>query len=364
MRRVAGVDVARGVASLLMIQGHAYHAWVAPEHRDAAYRFTRLLGTLPLPAFLVLAGAAMTWRLHAAVGRSESVHDVRRAMIRRGLSVVAVGYLVSGVYALMDGGGLRVMLRSDVLHVIGLSIALAAFVGARGEAGLVPRFAGRALALGALLTLACPWLSPLGRSVEFSFAGPFLALFVDVPGLTQMPVVPLFAWLAVGAGAAAAMLKPERDAFARVAGAPRKTLWAIAAMASLGVVLGSFATSLLHERLGGTLDRSHPAIVANVLDLAGRGTLVLALSALASPHLTARLRDALVFLGRGSLVAYVVHIPFCYGRLGSSWAGQLRMGSASLGLVLLIAFSGAAVWCWDRALAKRRLWRDPPTSAD
>lgn len=356
MRRVAGVDVARGVASLLMIQGHAYHAWVAPERRDTAYAFTRVLGTLPLPAFLVLAGAAMTWRSSAAVHRNEPMAEVRRAMIRRGLQVLVVGYLVSGVYGLMDGGGMQAVLRSDVLHVIGLSIAIAAFLGVRGEEGVVRRFAGRALALGVLLTVLCPWLSPLGHDADF--AAPLLALFVDVPGFTQMPVVPLFAWLAVGAVAAAVMLRPERDAFAEVAGAPRRTLWALVAVSLVCIAAGSIGTELLHERLGGPLTRSHPAIVANVVDLAGRGVLVLGLSALAAPHLPTRLRDALIFLGRGSLVAYVVHIPFCYGRLGSAWAGRMGMGSATLALPLLVAFSAGVVWCWDRALAKRRPRRD------
>lgn len=358
MRRVAGVDVARGVASLLMIQGHAYHAWVAPARRDGAYAFTRVLGTFPLPAFLVLAGAAMTWRLSAAVRRSEPMTEVRRALIRRGFQVLVVGYVVSAVYALMDGGGLQAVLRADVLHVIGLSIAIAALVGARGDADVVRRFAGRALALGVLLTVLCPWLSPVGGGAHF--AAPLLALFVDVPGYTQMPVVPLFAWLAVGAVAAAAMLAPERDAFAEVAGAPRRTLWTLVAVSVVCIAAGSIGTELLHERLGGTLSRAHPAIVANVVDLAGRGVLVLALSALAAPHLPARLRDGLVFLGRGSLVAYVVHIPFCYGRLGAAWSGRMGMVSATLALPVLVGFSVAAVWCWDRvSLAKRRLPRDP-----
>ncbi|MDH5493074.1 MAG: hypothetical protein OEY14_14060, partial [Myxococcales bacterium] len=61
--RVEGIDIARGVASLVMLQGHAYHGWVAAEHHSSpAYQLTRVLGTLPLPAFLLLSGAAVASR--------------------------------------------------------------------------------------------------------------------------------------------------------------------------------------------------------------------------------------------------------------------------------------------------------------
>ena len=72
-RRIESIDLARGIASLIMIQGHAYEGWVAPEHMaSAGYLFTRLLGTLPLPSFLVLSGAAVALRIRAARERGES----------------------------------------------------------------------------------------------------------------------------------------------------------------------------------------------------------------------------------------------------------------------------------------------------
>src|SRR5690606_16649877 len=163
--RIEGVDVARGVASLIMIQGHAYDGWVAPEHKaSAAYLFTRLLGSLPLPAFLVLAGAAIVLRVDAARVRGESAHDVRRSVLVRGLTVLALAYAVSFAYAAMDGiEGVETLLRADVLHVIGLSIAALALLGIGGAKGPDPR----RMLVGALLltivpALLCPWLSPLG----------------------------------------------------------------------------------------------------------------------------------------------------------------------------------------------------------
>ena len=102
------------------------------------------------------------------------------------------------------------------------------------------------------------------------------------------------------------------------------------------------------ESLGGTLSRAHPAVWANALDLAGRGVFVLAVAALASLLLPARARAILIRLGQGSLVAYVFHIPFCYGRLGAPIRGQLDMLAASAFVLALMVVSWLVVWGRDR----------------
>lgn len=362
-----GVDVARGVASLIMIQGHAYDGWVAAEHKSsAAYLFTRLLGSLPLPAFLVLAGAAIVLRVDAARRRGELAVDVRAAVMRRGAMVIAWGYAANVAYALMDGWqGLETFLRADVLQVIGLSIVAIAWLGIRGRAAPERRsLLGAAVALAVVPTLLSPVLSPLGAEAPpvLRFV---LAPFVDVPGVTLMPFVPLAAWLGVGAIASLAMLRasersPSRSrdgaggssAAGRVqAGAPDRFFLTLAALGLGAALLGSWATRALVELLGGTLTRAHPAVWLNVLDLAGRGVLVLAVAALASARLPAAARDALVRLGQGSLVAYVFHIPFCYGRLGAPLRGRLDMPTATAFVVGLAVLSWLAVYARDR-------WRD------
>jgi hypothetical protein len=355
--RIEGVDVARGVASLVMIQGHAYDGWVSPESKEtAAYAFTRLLGTLPLPAFLVLAGAAVVLRVEAAARRGESATEVRRSVMRRGLFVLAIAYVVSAIYALIDGlEGIETILRADVLHVIGLSIAAYAFLGIRSPSGRAPdrRFSiGAALVLAIVPALLCPWLSPLGAHVH----GParfFVALFVDVPGVTMMPFIPLVSWVAIGALAAHAMLRADAGVLRRE-GAPKPFLIALA-VASLAIaVAASYATDAVLGAMGGSLTRAHPAVWLNVIDLAARGCLVLAVAALASAWMPERMRRALGRLGRGSLLAYVLHIPFAYGALGEAVRGRLDMIEASLAVLALMLFCWLAVYARD-ALRDRML---------
>ncbi len=362
-KRIEGVDVARGVASLIMIQGHAYDGWVAPEHKaSAGYLFTRLLGTLPLPAFLVLAGAAIVLRVDAARSRGESAREVRRSVLRRGFTVLAWGYAVSLGYALMDGGrSAETLLRADVLHVIGLSIAAFALVAIRGETLPDPRrMVIGATALAIVPTLLCPWLSPLGASVP----GPlrfFAALFVDVPGVTLMPFVPLASWLAIGALVAMAMLRARaRASRPSRAGAPAGFLAALAAIALVVAIGSSHATGLVVTLLGGELTRAHPAVWLNVIDLAARGVFVLALSALASLRLPELARRVLVRLGQGSFVAYVFHIPFCYGRAGEALRGRLDMVTATVFVALLMAMSWLVVYARDTLRARRKAATELP----
>ncbi len=356
-RRVEGIDVARGLASAIMIQGHAYDGWVADEHKtSAAYLFTRVLGSLPLPSFLVLAGAALALRIGTAVERGESPRVVRAALLRRGLSIVGVGYAVNVVSALMDGWeGIETFTRADVLGVIGLSIVTVAFFGVRGGERVDPRFLARTgVALALAPMLLCPVLTPLGAAAQ----GPLrhlLAPLIDVPGITQMPYVPLASWAGIGVLAARALAQANRNERS-LAGAPDRVLAVGAIGAFLVVIVFSQLTQEWAEASGIPLSRAHPAVIANAIELAGRGLCVLFVGALLTQRLPERLKAILLRLGRGSLVAYVVHVPFCYGALGLPIRGRLDMLEATAFVIALEVASYLAVWTRD-ALAARRAVR-------
>jgi hypothetical protein len=98
-------------------------------------------------------------------------------------------------------------------------------------------------------------------------------------------------------------------------------------------------------------------VIPNVLDLAGRGLLVLAVGAGLSLVLPDRLRAAVIRLGQGSLVAYVVHVPFCYGRLAGPLLGSCDMAAASLALPFLVAVSWGSVYARDGLRSRLRAAR-------
>lgn len=350
--RVQGVDVARGIASVLMVQGHAFDAWASDDARRTAWYAieSAFLQTLALPAFLVLAGASLALRVEAAEAKGEPAGAVRRAVVSRALKIVLVGYGLNAFSALIDGAdGVETWLRADVLHVIGLSL-LALGLAIRGEHRVRTELLERsALALAIVPIAICPWLSRAARGIEGP-AGWALGLFIDVPSITRMPWVPLVSWAAIGFLVARGMIASNREARSP-AGAPPAILSAllIGSLAVAGV--GTWAQEAIVEAIGGTLDRTHVAVIANALQLAGRGVLVLALGAVIAPRLPERARRIVVVMGQGSLWAYVFHVPLCYGRFAeiTGLRNALSIEACALAAVVLIAAS------WGAAAAKRGL---------
>jgi uncharacterized membrane protein len=343
--RDVGIDLARGLAVLLMFQTHAYDAFVAPGERASfAYRATRELGAVPAPAFLVLAGVGLALAEAGALRRGVAADGVRRALVRRGFGIVGMGYGVSAAYALLDRSfALPTLLRADILHAIGGSIALtAASLVARGRRAVGGGGSTQRIAAGSggcLLLAAFAVVVPimLGDPVRRGDLPPLLAaplaLLVDVPGYTRFPVLPLVAFTIAGLLIGRWLL----------AHAPR-------GRAALGMLLGGVAVAVLAD-LGtaalvdalavGPLTRAHPAVVLNVIDGLARAVALLG-AGLALAPAPLRMVSFLVRFGRGSLLAYTVHIPLCYGTLVKPLSRRLVMLEAT-GLLLLIALLTYAV---------------------
>lgn len=347
--RVEGIDLARGLASAIMIQGHAYDGWVHAEGKTtASYLFTRVLGTLPLPSFLVLAGAAIALRCEAARASGEDAKSVRHGLAKRGLTVMAAGYAVNVLSALADGfEGPETFFRADVLQLIGLTIALFSMTAIRMRDGVLDK---RALTVGAALLATlpvalCTTVSALAGNVPLPL-GYVLAPFIGIPNVSVMPAIPLASWAGVGVLVGLLLIHLNRES-RDIAGAPRR-VFAIMLVVSLSIVIGfTRLTTLWVEASGEPLSRMHPAVIANAIELAARGVVILAVGGLLSPLLPKAVRRILLRLGRGSLVAYVFHIPFCYGAFGRPIQGQLGMLEATFFVVVLEIASFSAVWIRD-----------------
>lgn len=352
-RRIAGLDIARGIASLVMIQGHAYHGWVAPESRDAAYTFTRWLGTLPLPSFLVLAGAAIAWRLDAAERKGEAFGAVRRSLGMRGLQVMAWGYGSNVAYALIDGfDSWRTFFRADVLQLIGLCILLTA-AALPATPRRMPRFRWGLGIAGVASVLLCPALT-FGNVLPDPLT-PIAGLFFDVQGITLMPFFPLFSWFAGGYFAGRYMLgHRDESAFSEEAGIAALPLLRLAAFALGIAAAGHTATQLLLDLGNAPLSRAHIAVWPNAVEGFGRGLLLLCAGAASAPLFSGRPRKLLIGLGQSSLIAYVLHVPFCYGRLGAPLLHNCTMAQATPWVIALGIGSASGALGWRRFQRWRR----------
>lgn len=343
MKRLGGLDLARGLACVGMIEAHAYDAYVdAPHRATAGFEVTRFIALLPLPLFLVLAGMGVALRIERARERGEAARGVQRELVRRGAQVLASGYALNVIYGLMDGAReLASYLRFDVLHVIGASLML---VGCLLPGRARPQRA--AVILGLAILLPSPWLN--GLAAQLSSPLRFVLVpFVDIAPFTVMPLFPLAGWCALGVAIAPLCVRwPARVALLALP-------VAVAAYVGMQAWLGAD---------GSTLSRVHPAVWLNALDLGARALVVIGLSLVVYPRVaeTRFAVPALVALGTTSLWVYALHLPFAYGALGKPLRAMadvsvLRATPWVLGLMALTyALVRGTTWLQDRWRAWRR----------
>ena len=336
--RNIGIDLARGVAVVLMIQTHALDGWASPAAKTGwGYALSRAFANIPAPLFLLLAGIGLAFGYSPARGAATG------RLARRALQVVGYGYLVSLIYTLIEGRlDPRALLRADILHCIGLSLILCTclLVG-RSHLG----WRAAALSGVALLTglAAGRWLPPLPEWL----AAP-VGLLVDVPGYTRFPLFPLCGFTAVGVAVGGTLKRRSPTVGFCLAG-----LLLLVALVPVWQKLTGVTLALL----GGKLSRSHPAVVWNFLEGCTRALAVL-LGSLAVAGLLAQASQHpavtwLVRLGRGSLLAYAVHIPLCYGRLARPFSHRLELPLATLLVAALTAFTYLVILARDLIKARR-----------
>ncbi|MCS6798285.1 MAG: heparan-alpha-glucosaminide N-acetyltransferase domain-containing protein [Myxococcota bacterium] len=377
---MAFVDAHRGVAVLLMILWHAVDAWATQAARTgAAWDLLRLLGGLAAPSFLFLAGVAVSLRAAADDRRGRPAVATIRALVLRGLEVGLVGYAMrcptwlfdrsgvltpatlapailiaagltasfvairrverawrEGVGWLVGGLGLVVVgyvwfaavdvdraaraTRADVLHAIGLSIAILSALVAGA------RLLHRPWTL-LLTALGCTLATPaLAEAIPQHWPAPLVGLLVRVPEHTSVPgapLFPLFPWIAYAMAGAAfgARWATSKDAIGWSTLVPTAALGA--AVAALGSEWLEPTRALLAEQ---------PWLVPTVRWAHRVGwTLCLALLSFGA---LARVRW-LATLGRSSLLVYVVHLELTYGSGGQWLTDRLDLPVALLGFAMV-----------------------------
>jgi uncharacterized membrane protein len=124
----------RGLACVLMFQTHCYDAWLGGDARTGRFlKGSQLLGTLPAPIFLFLAGVSFALVTDKLIRKSLTPSEITHFMLRRGAEIFAFGLLFRLQEFLIAWGWApwSDLLRVDVLNIIGLSmILMALFCGA------------------------------------------------------------------------------------------------------------------------------------------------------------------------------------------------------------------------------------------
>lgn len=310
-RRVVFVDALRLLAAVQMVQGHTLDALMRDSARAGRgfelWTFTRGLTST---TFLITAGLAFS----LATATPTLAAGGRRRRLRRGLWLVALGYLMHAPLGILLGDAparaLAEWAAVDVLQCIGVSILLL-----EGVAAWAPARSWGALGVG--LAALCFGLGP--SSLSLTPRGPLLPFtsYFSAQAGSLFPLLPWAGFVFAGFGAGRYVLRPG----GRRGLALRLGLWA-ALSGALSWALFCFAPA-------------SPARVSPAYALM-KMALVAGVAAGLSPALEGRrLPRLLRALASETLFIYVSHVVVLYaGHVGlASWIGR----SVSAGGALLIA---------------------------
>jgi uncharacterized membrane protein len=388
----------RGLACVLMFQTHCYDAWLGGNARKTPFlKASQLLGTLPAPLFLFLAGVSFALVTDKLIRKRLTPAEITRIMLRRGAEIFAFGLLFRLQEFLIAWGWApwSDLLRVDVLNIIGLSMILMALTcgltltvcGRRrvlhkdmplsssyqgmlekpaleGRPSLAQRFSagkgGRndsspggttelsstvvshsgsvlvaaALAAAALIALLTPPLYTTWRPTWLPWPLESYINGCHNLGAPQPWLFPLFPWAAFAfAGLAAGFILFSDQARAHTA----KTL-ALFAAAGAAAILAARQLDHSSFHLYSTYDYWHTS--PNFLMMRVGLLLVIAFLTYAWCQwgLATRGFSPLIQLGQTSLLVYWVHIEFVYGRFSLLPRRSESILTASRGLLEICLF--------------------------
>lgn len=190
------LDWLRGIGVLIMIEAHTLDSWTRLADRDrASYQWAIVLGGFGAPLFLFLAGVALVLAANARRRRGLSEAEATRRAERRAWQVFGLAFLFRLQSLVISGGGMRALLKVDILNVMGVSMLAAAWLWRLGRRPWVR--AGILVSATVLVAMLTPptrstmWLDGLPDAIE--------AYIRPLPGRTTFTVFPWAGFLFAGA---------------------------------------------------------------------------------------------------------------------------------------------------------------------
>ena len=317
--RISFIDWLRGVAAIIMLQGHTFDAFLRPADRGGAFfTFSQFFGGEAAAIFLFLTGATfgmgMNRREHLPAGQ-RVWQALRRA---RFLFLLAILFRAQGWIFAWGKSPWRDLLRVDILNVMGATAALLSLLALRSGLHRI-RWA---VIAGAAIAVFAPLLSALDTS-----AIPWPVRNYLVPSPDMFSIFPWGAFLAFGVALGSMIPLVERGGWNRV------MQWS--ALLGFGLVFGGryFADLPFSVYAKSEFWLNSPALVACKLGIA---LLLGSFAYLWSEHLAAGDWSWVRQLGTTSLIVYWVHVDLEYGPWFANYRQTLTVPQVVLGAALLI----------------------------
>ncbi len=321
--RLAFIDWTRGLAAVIMIQGHTFDSFTAADQRHGGpFMLSQFLGGMPPAIFLFLTGITYSFLMDSQERQEPSGWKRIVGALKRSRYLFMLAFLfrlqlfVTG-YPTSPASEL---LRVDILNCMGLAMLVLAPMAV---------FTTRErIRLCTILGLVICGLAPFVSLMDTS-AIPALAKAYFFPNLTSFGFFPWASYLAFGMAAGSVIRITKQEEM------PRLMLGLLAI--GLGLVIGA--------RYGADLPYSiYPKtefwLNSPALTLIKLGVVLATLSVAylwVNAGLETQKWSVFRQLGTTSLLVYWVHIELVYGRWLGVWKESLGVGGVLLLTAVLLA---------------------------
>jgi uncharacterized membrane protein len=318
--RLTYLDWLRGVAGIIMLQGHAFQSFLKPDLRSgAAYMFSQFFGGMPPAIFLFLTGITLAFLMHSFERKGVSGRDRITGTLKRAGYLFGIAMLFRlQLWLFSWPSPWTNMLKVDILNCMGFGIALMSAMALFSTAQRARICAG----LGLLIA----GLSPLVSQIDWSGVPWILKAYV-APDYNYFSFFPWAAYMAFGmsAGSLIRLLKQEQY--------DRAMQWA--ALLGIAMILAArYFANLpfsIYPKSDFWLDSP-----AQVLIKLGVTLLILALAYVWTQYAAAPGWSWVRQFGTSSLLIYWVHIELVYGRWLPWCKNNLDVWQTTLASVVLI----------------------------
>ena len=320
--RLAYLDWSRGLAALIMLQGHTFHSFVRNDLRDKGpYILSQFAGGLAPAIFLFLTGITMAFRMDSDERRGLSPAARVLSALKRARYLLLIAFLFRiqlWVFSL-PWNPPSVIFKVDVLNCMALA-------GAALSVMAVFRTAERAR-LCVALGLAVAAASPLVSQLDWSAVHPLLKNYL-APDYLYFSFFPWAAFFVFGlsAGSVIRLLKDEHM--------DRAMQWA--ALLGAGLIVGGHYFGDLPYSIYQKTEYwlNSPALILIKL---GVVLWILPFAFLWTRYATSSSWSLVQQVGTTSLLIYWVHIEIVYGRWLGFWKENLDNTQVVIFSVVLIA---------------------------
>lgn len=320
--RLAFIDWTRGIAAVVMLQGHTFHSFTRNDLRTGGpYMLSQFVGGLPPAMFLFLTGITFAFLMDSQERKGLGNWDRIKGALKRSryLFILAALFRLQLYVFGFPTSPASELLRVDILNCMGFAMLLLAPMAVFSTAERIRL----CLVLGLVIT----FLSPVVSAIDVSHLPPFPIGYL-FPSYSSFGFFPWAAFLAFGMVTGSIIRTVRADQLERT------MLWILAVGLTVVATAHYFSNMpySLYPKVDFWLDS--PGLTAIKL---GAVLVILSMAYLWMKALPAGRWSLMRQLGTTSLLVYWVHIELVYGRWFGIWKEKLSISQVVVYTLCLIA---------------------------